>query len=234
MLILQICAQGAPKFLEFSAPPLQKSFLRPCDQGNFFIWNESGGGMSHWGLSIICVNHFLKSTLNEDEARVSTALWTLHHACAPKYRSQISYPFRGSSADLSGDLWIWYPFFLLHIFPLSIPLTRYARYAPGGVFLTSFYWRGWCCCYIKYKGHSLFEEYSTRMMYRPIDLYTRTLDSALSIQRTQIRRQNLKGGAHARNRAKLLPGTWRGIGMHGYRCKFITTPGDNIVKFKGA
>ena len=60
-----------------------------------------------------------------------------------------------------------------------------------------------------------------------IDLYTRTLDSALSIQRTQLRRQNLKGGAHARNRAKLLPGTWRGIGMHGYRCKFITTLVDN-------
>ena len=59
-----------------------------------------------------------------------------------------------------------------------------------------------------------------------IDLYTRTLDSALSIRRTQIRRQNLKGGARARNRAKLLPGTRRGIGMHGYRCKF-TTLGDN-------
>ena len=26
-----------------------------------------GGGMSHWGLYIIRVNHFLKSTLNEDE-----------------------------------------------------------------------------------------------------------------------------------------------------------------------
>ena len=37
-----------------------------------------GGGMSHWGLYIIRVNHFLKSTLNEDEATVPTALWTLH------------------------------------------------------------------------------------------------------------------------------------------------------------
>ena len=47
------------------------------------------------GLYIIRVNNFLKSTLNEDEATVPTALWTLHRTCAPGYRSQISYPFRG-------------------------------------------------------------------------------------------------------------------------------------------
>ena len=101
-----------------------------------------GGGMSHWGLYIIHVNHFLKSTLNEDDATVSTAIWTLHCKCAPGYCSQISYPFRGSSADLYRDLWIWYPFF--HIFLFSIPLTRYA---PGGekdTLFTRFYWRGWC------------------------------------------------------------------------------------------
>ena len=43
------------------------------------------------------------------------------------------------------DLWIWYPFF--HIFLFSIPLTRYARYEPGGekdTLFTRFYWRGWC------------------------------------------------------------------------------------------
>ena len=91
-----------------------------------------GGGMSHWGLYIIRVNYFLKSTLNEDEATVPTALWTLHRACAPRYRSQISYPFRGSSADLSGGSVNLIPFFFLHIFLFSIPLTRYARYAPGG------------------------------------------------------------------------------------------------------
>ena len=33
-----------------------------------------GGGMSHWGLYIILVNHSLKSTLNEDEAMIPTAL----------------------------------------------------------------------------------------------------------------------------------------------------------------
>ena len=33
-----------------------------------------GGGMSHWGLYIILINHFLKSTLNEDEAPIPTAL----------------------------------------------------------------------------------------------------------------------------------------------------------------
>ena len=43
-----------------------------------------GGGMSHWGLYIIrSVNHSLESTLNEDEATVPKALWTLHRACAP-------------------------------------------------------------------------------------------------------------------------------------------------------
>ena len=61
------------------------------------------GGMSHWGLYIIRVNHFLKSTLNEDEATVPTALWTLHRARAPGYRSQICYPFRGLSVDLSAE-----------------------------------------------------------------------------------------------------------------------------------
>ena len=104
-----------------------------------------GGGMSHWGLYIIRVNHFLKSTLNEDEEMVPTALWTLHRACAPGYRSQISYPFRRLSADLSGVSVNLIPFF--HISLFLIPLTRYARYAPGGeidTLFTRFYWRGWC------------------------------------------------------------------------------------------
>ena len=37
------------------------------------------------------------------------------------------------------------PFF--HVFLFSIPLTRYARYAPGGeidTLFTRLYWRGWC------------------------------------------------------------------------------------------
>ena len=77
--------------------------------------------------------------------RVPTALWTLHRACALEYRSQISYPFPGLSADLFAESVNLIPFF--HIFLFSIPLTRYARYEPGGkkdTLFTRFYWRGWC------------------------------------------------------------------------------------------
>ena len=132
---------SSPLFISTMSPhhlfiDVHRSSFRP--QGG-------GGGMSHWGLYIIRVNHFLKSTLNEDEATVPTALWTLHRACAAGYCSQISYPFRGSSADLSGGSVNLIPFF--HIFLFSIPLTRYARYLPGGeidTLFTCFYWRGWC------------------------------------------------------------------------------------------
>ena len=79
--------------------------------GNKTKWLWDPGGMSHWGLYIILVNHFLKSTLNKDEATKPTALCTRQHACAPGYRSQISYPFRGSSADLSGGSVNLIPFF---------------------------------------------------------------------------------------------------------------------------
>ena len=90
-----------------------------------------GGGMSHWGLLqlyIIRVNHFLKSTLNEDEATVPTlSEQYVHSACAPGYRSQISHPFRGLSADLSGvrgncesTLFSNFP-----VFDTLLPLTRY-------------------------------------------------------------------------------------------------------------
>ena len=104
-----------------------------------------GRGMSHWGLYIIRVNHFLKSTLNEDEATVPTALWTLytaraHRGIAPRFPI---YPFRGSSA-VSGGFVNLIPFFF---FLFSIPLTWYARYEPGGkkdTIFTRFYRRGWC------------------------------------------------------------------------------------------
>ena len=106
--------------------------------------------MSHWGLYIIRVNHFLKSILptNEDGATVPTALWTLHKST--RVRTGVSprtFPtsFRGSSAGLSEGSVNLIPFF--HIFLFSIPLTRYARYAPGGeidTLFTRFYWRGWC------------------------------------------------------------------------------------------
>ena len=105
----------------------------------FFAWGTcSGGGhtLSHWGLYIIRVNYFLKSTLNEDEATVPTALWTLHRACA---HQGIAPRFPTLSADCPRDLWIWYPFF--HISRFSI----YARYEPGGekdTLFTCFYWRG--------------------------------------------------------------------------------------------
>ena len=105
--------------------------------------------MSHWGLYIIRVNHFLKSTLNEDETMVPTALWTLHRACAPRRTGVLLLDFlpfpRIVRGPVRADLWIWYPFF--HIFLFSIPVTRYARYAPGGeidTLFTRFYWRGWC------------------------------------------------------------------------------------------
>ena len=56
---------------------------------------NGGGGGGHVLLGP--VHHPLKSTLNKDEATIPTALSTRHRACAPGYRSQISYPFHGSS-----------------------------------------------------------------------------------------------------------------------------------------
>ena len=86
------------------------------------------------------VNHFLKSTLNEDE--VLNNFDTL-------YRETIRDIF---CIPLIG-IFFFIRFVFLHIFLFSIPLTRYAQYAPGGekeFFFTCFY-------------VFLF----TRMMYRP-------------------------------------------------------------------
>ena len=102
------------------------------------------GGMSHWGLYIIRVNHFLKSTLNEDEATVPTALWTLHRACAPGYSSQISYPFRGLSAGSVNLI----PFF--SDFPVFDTLNARRALRAG--------WR---------KRYPFYAFLLTRMMYRP-------------------------------------------------------------------
>ena len=44
--------------------PISRSFSACWTPGG------GGGGMSYWGLYIIRVNNFLKSTLNEDEAKV--------------------------------------------------------------------------------------------------------------------------------------------------------------------
>ena len=66
------------------------------------------------------VNHFLKSTLNEDE--VLNNFDTL-------YRETIRDIF---CIPLIGIFFFFFFFFFLHIFLFSIPLTRYAQYAPGG------------------------------------------------------------------------------------------------------
>ena len=66
-----------------------------------------------------------------------------HRGIAPKFHTL--------SADhprtyLSGGSVNLIPFFF-HIFLFSIPLMRYARYAPGGekdTLFTRFYWRRWC------------------------------------------------------------------------------------------
>ena len=100
--------------------------------------------MSHWGVYIIRVNHFLKSTLNEDEATVPTALWTLHRACAPGYRSQI-YPFRGSSGGYVNLI----PFFPSY-FPVFDTVNAIRALRAG--------WR---------KRFPLYAFLLTRMMYRP-------------------------------------------------------------------
>ena len=75
-------------------------------------------------LNTIRVNHFLKSTLNEDEATVypHAALWTLVISTTPRVRTGVSprkFPTL-SCADrprtCPGDLWIWYPFFIFSCF----------------------------------------------------------------------------------------------------------------------
>ena len=69
-----------------------------------------------------------------------------HYTARAHQARGIAPRFPTLSADCPRDLWIGYPFFL-HIFLFSIPLTRYARYQPGGekdTLFTRFYWRGWC------------------------------------------------------------------------------------------
>ena len=111
-------------------------------------WNPGGGGggegMSHWGLYIIRVNPFLKSTLHEDEATVPTAPWTLHRACAPGYRSQISYPFHGLSVG-------------------SVNLIPFFSYFPVFETLNAIraLWAGWR------KRYPFYAFLLTWMMYRP-------------------------------------------------------------------
>ena len=108
------------------------------------------GGMSHWGLYIIRVNHSLKGTLNDDEATILTALWTRHRECAPGPHQGITPKFPTLSADrrrtCSGDLWIWYPF--LHYFLFSIRALRTVTHRVV-------------------KRYPFYAFLFTRMMYRP-------------------------------------------------------------------
>ena len=78
--------------------------------------------MSHCGLYIILVNHFLKSTLNEDEfPTLSTDCpWTC-----------------------PGVLWFWCTLFF-HIFLFSIPLTRYTLGGKKDTLFTRFHLPRWC------------------------------------------------------------------------------------------
>ena len=104
------------------------------------------------GTSSASITLILKSRpRNEDEATVYThsSLNTYYNrTCACGAHRCIAPKFPTLSADRPwtclGDLWIWY-----YIFLFSIPLTRYARYAPGGeidTLFTRFSWRGWCTC----------------------------------------------------------------------------------------
>ena len=101
-----------------------------------------GGGHVSLGPVIIRVNHFLKSTLNEDEATVPTALWTLHRTCAPGYRSQISYPFRGPVWEICefDTLFAHFPVFDT----LNAIRTLRAGWRKRYPFFTRFYWLR-CC-----------------------------------------------------------------------------------------
>ena len=111
-----------------------------------------GGGGGAWLIGA-CTSSASITSLSEKHPKRGwsdgTHSWQLsEHYTARAHRgiaSQISYPFRGSSAGLSEGSVNLIPFF--HIFLFSIPLTRYARYAPGGemdTLFTRFYWRGWC------------------------------------------------------------------------------------------
>ena len=120
-----------------------------CQGVPFPLPPPGGGGGGGACLIGACTSSasitFWKSTVNEDEATVPTALWTLHRACAPGYRSQISYLFRGSSADLSGGSVNLIPFF--SYFPVFDTLNAIRALRAGGEkdkIFTRFYWRGWC------------------------------------------------------------------------------------------
>ena len=110
--------------------------------------------MSHWGLYVIRVNHFLKSTLNvnEDEAIDST-----HSSLntTPRVRTGISLPdflpfpriVRGPACP--GHLWIWYPFSSSY-FPVFDTLNAICALRAG--------WG---------KRYPFYAFLLTRMMYRP-------------------------------------------------------------------
>ena len=109
------------------------------------------GGMSHWGLHIIRLNHSLKGTLNEDEASCLNTTPRVRTRPAPEYRSQIPYPFCESSADLSGGSVNLIPFFPPSYFPVFDTLNAIRALRAG-------WWKEWYPFYA-----FLFR----RMMYRP-------------------------------------------------------------------
>ena len=81
--------------------------------------------MSHWGLSIIRVNHFLKGTLNEDEATVPTA--SEHYTAV---HTGVSFPDFLPFPRIVHGICEFEPFF--SYLPGFDTLNGYARYEPGG------------------------------------------------------------------------------------------------------
>ena len=112
---------GSVKFILFLQVLLYT--FKPAIATMWALVGYPGEACLIWALYIIRVNHFLKSTLIEDEETVPTALWTLQ----PRVRTGLSLPnflpflriVRGHCPGGSVNL---IPFF--HIFLFSIPLTR--------------------------------------------------------------------------------------------------------------
>ena len=110
------------------------------------LFPRGGGGGGHFSLGPV---HHPRQSLSEKHPKRGWSDGT-HSSLntTPRVRTGLSLPdfLYTLSADCPRNLWIWYLFFL-HIFLFSIPLTRYARYEPGGekdTLFTRFYWRG-CC-----------------------------------------------------------------------------------------
>ena len=96
-----------------------------------------GGGMSHWGLYIILVNHFLKSTLNEDE--VLNNFDTLYQEKSDPSRTRISANSCKNKPNCAGNNHNWrqYPLVLRrfgrsHRFP-TVTIGPRFRFVGTGI-----------------------------------------------------------------------------------------------------